>query len=160
MIQVTVPITISGITKLRLELEHLKMIERPKIIAAIAEARAHGDLKENSEYHAARERQSFIEGRIMEIETKLSNCQLIDISKIPNRGKVIFGSKVTLLNLKTKTQVTYQIVGVDEADVKENKISVTSPIARALIGKYIEDIIEVNAPEGSMKYEIVDVKYL
>ncbi|WP_211923590.1 transcription elongation factor GreA [Coxiella endosymbiont of Amblyomma nuttalli] len=160
VIQVTVPITISGITKLRLELEHLKMIERPKIIAAIAEARAHGDLKENSEYHAARERQSFIEGRIMEIETKLSNCQLIDISKIPNRGKVIFGSKVTLLNLKTKTQVTYQIVGVDEADVKENKISVTSPIARALIGKYIEDIIEVNAPEGSMKYEIVDVKYL
>lgn len=158
--QTIVPVTINGITKLRLELDHLKMVERPKIIAAIAEARAHGDLKENAEYHAARAHQSFVEGRIIEIETKLANCQIIDISQIPNEGKVIFGSTVTLLNLKTQTEVTYQIVGVDEANLKENKISVTSPAARALIGKYIEDVVEVNAPEGSMEYEIVDVEYL
>lgn len=155
-----VPITINGITKLRLELEHLKMVERPKIITAIAEARAHGDLKENAEYHAARERQSFLEGRIIEIEKKLANCQIIDISQIPNEEKVIFGSTVTLLNLKTQNQVTYQIVGVDEANLKENKISVTSPTARALIGKYIAEVVEVDAPEGSVQYEIMDVEYL
>lgn len=154
------PITINGITKLRLELEHLKIVERPKIIMAIAEARAHGDLKENAEYHAARERQSFLEGRIMEIEKTLENCQVIDISKVFNEGKVIFGSTVTLLNLKTQTQVTYQIVGIDEANLKENKISVTSPIARALIGKYAEEVVEVNTPLGSVKYEIVDVEHL
>lgn len=155
-----VPITINGITKLRLELEHLKMVERPKIITAIAEARAHGDLKENAEYHAARERQSFLEGRIIEIEKKLANCQIIDISQIPNEEKVIFGSTVTLLNLKTQNQVTYQIVGVDEANLKENKISVTSPTARALIGKYVAEVVEVDAPEGSVQYEIMDVEYL
>ena len=158
--QTMVPITINGITKLRLELEHLKMVERPKIIVAIAEARAHGDLRENAEYHAARERQSFLEGRIIEIEKKLANCQLIDISQVYNDGKVIFGSTVTLLNLKTYTQVTYQIVGVDEANLKENKISVTSPAARALIGKYVEEVVEVNTPKGSVKYKIMDVKYL
>ncbi|MFW0094444.1 MAG: transcription elongation factor GreA [Coxiella endosymbiont of Haemaphysalis qinghaiensis] len=155
-----VPITINGISKLRSELEFLKTIERPKAIAAIAEARAHGDLKENAEYHAARERQSFIEGRILEVEAKLADCQIIDISHIPNEGKVIFGATVTLLNLKTQTEVAYQIVGVDEANLKENKISISSPLARALIGKYIEDVVEVKIPKGKTEYEIMDVKYL
>ncbi|WP_267256854.1 transcription elongation factor GreA [Coxiella endosymbiont of Ornithodoros maritimus] len=158
--QTIIPITVNGVTKLRAELETLKTVERPKVIAAIAEARAHGDLKENAEYHAARERQGFIEGRILEIEAKLANCQIIDISQIPNEGKVIFGATVTLLNLETKTEVTYQIVGVDEANLKENKISISSPTARAMIGKYIEDVIEVTAPEGLVEYEIVDVEYL
>lgn len=160
MIQAIVPITINGIAKLRSELEFLKTIERPKIIAAIVEARAHGDLKENAEYHAAREHQSFIEGRILEIEAKLANCQVIDISHLPNEGKVIFGTTVTLLNLKTQTKVAYQIVGVDEVNLKESKISISSPLARALIGKYIEDVVEVKVPEGTTEYEIVDVKYL
>ncbi|MFW0079009.1 MAG: transcription elongation factor GreA [Coxiella endosymbiont of Haemaphysalis qinghaiensis] len=155
-----VPITINGISKLRSELEFLKTIERPKAIAAIAEARAHGDLKENAEYHAARERQSFIEGRILEVEAKLADCQIIDISHIPNEGKVIFGATVTLLSLKTQTEVAYQIVGVDEANLKENKISISSPLARALIGKYIEDVVEVKIPKGKTEYEIMDVKYL
>ncbi|MBT8506756.1 transcription elongation factor GreA [Coxiella-like endosymbiont of Rhipicephalus sanguineus] len=158
--QMIVPITINGIAKLRSELEFLKTVERPNIISAIAEARAHGDLKENAEYHAARERQSFVEGRILEIETKLANCQIIDISHIPNEGKVIFGATVTLLNLKTQTEVTYQIVGVDESNLKENKISISSPLARALIGKYIEDVVEVETPEGITEYQIVDVEYL
>lgn len=160
MMQMIVPITINGIAKLRSELEFLKTVERPNIISAIAEARAHGDLKENAEYHAARERQSFVEGRILEIETKLANCQIIDISHIPNEGKVIFGATVTLLNLKTQTEVTYQIVGVDESNLKENKISISSPLARALIGKYIEDVVEVETPEGITEYQIVDVEYL
>ena len=160
MMQAIVPITINGITKLRSELEVLKTVERPKTIAAIAEARAHGDLKENAEYHAAREHQSFIEGRILEIETKLSNCQVIDISQLPNEGKVIFGAMVTLLNLKTQIEVTYQIVGVDEVNLKESKISISSPLARALIGKYIKDIVEVKVPEGTTEYEIMDVEYL
>lgn len=125
--QTIIPITVNGVTKLRTELETLKTVERPKVIAAIAEARAHGDLKENAEYHAARERQGFIEGRILEIEAKLANCQIIDISQIPNEGKVIFGATVTLLNLETQTEVTYQIMGVDEANLKENKISISSP---------------------------------
>lgn len=132
--QTIIPITVNGVTKLRTELETLKTVERPKVIAAIAEARAHGDLKENAEYHAARERQGFIEGRILEIEAKLANCQIIDISQIPNEGKVIFGATVTLLNLETQTEVTYQIMGVDEANLKENKISISSPTARAMIG--------------------------
>lgn len=160
MMRTIVPITINGISKLRSELEFLKTIERPKTIAAIAEARAHGDLKENAEYHAARERQSFIEGRILEVEAKLADCQIIDISHIPNEGKVIFGATVTLLNLKTQTEVAYQIVGVDEANLKENKISISSPLARALIGKYIEDVVEVEIPKGKTEYEIMDVKYL
>ncbi|ABX79075.1 transcription elongation factor GreA [Coxiella burnetii] len=158
--QTIIPITVNGVTKLRTELETLKTVERPKVIAAIAEARAHGDLKENAEYHAARERQGFIEGRILEIEAKLANCQIIDISQIPNEGKVIFGATVTLLNLETQTEVTYQIMGVDEANLKENKISISSPTARAMIGKYIEDVIEVTTPEGPVEYEIVDVEYL
>lgn len=155
-----IPITVNGIAKLRSELEFLKTIERPKIIAAIAEARAHGDLKENAEYHAARERQSFIEGRILEVEAKLADCQIIDILHIPNEGKVIFGATVTVLNLKTQTEATYQIVGEDEANLKEKKISISSPLARALIGKYIKDIVSVEIPKGITEYEIVDVKYL
>ena len=158
--QTIIPITVNGVAKLRTELEVLKTVERPKVIADIAEARAHGDLKENAEYHAARERQGFIEGRILEIEAKLANCQIIDISKIPNKGKVIFGARVTLLNLETQTEVTYQIVGIDEANLKKNKISISSPTARAMIGKYIEDVIEVTTPEGPVEYEIVDVEYL
>lgn len=157
--QTTVPITKNGVAKLRSELEFLKTVERPNIIEAIAEARAHGDLKENAEYHAARERQSFVEGRILEIETKLAHCQVIDISQLPNEGKVIFGATVTLLNSKVKTEVTYQIVGVDESNLKENKISISSPLARALIGKYVDDVVEVETPEGITEYEIVDVEY-
>ena len=158
--QLVIPMTINGVSKLRSELGMLKTVDRPKIITAITEARAHGDLKENAEYHAAREQQSFIEGRILEIETKLAHCQLIDITKIPNEGKVIFGSTVTLLNLNLQTEVAYQIVGVDEANLKENKISISSPLARAMIGKYIKDVIRVKTPEGLMEYEIVDVTYL
>ncbi|WP_423063773.1 transcription elongation factor GreA [Candidiatus Paracoxiella cheracis] len=158
--QSILPITANGVKKLRSELERLKNIERPRIITAIAEARAHGDLKENAEYHAAREQQGFVEGRIQDIETKLSNCHVIDISQIPNEGKVIFGSTVTLLNLNSQNEVTYQIVGEDEADIKENKISVTSPIARELIGKFIEDVVEVTTPKGADEYEIVDVQYV
>lgn len=160
MMRAIVPITVKGIANLRSELEFLKTVERPKIITAIAEARAHGDLKENAEYHAARERQSFIEGRILEIESKLAHCQIIDISHIPNEGKVIFGATVTLLNLKTQTEVVYQIVGVDEINLKESKISISAPLARALIGKYIEDVIEVKTPEGTAEYEILNVEYL
>ncbi len=155
-----VPITINGVKKLRSELEFLKTVERPRIIAAIAEARAHGDLKENAEYHAAREQQSFAEGRIHDIETKLGNCHIIDVTQIPNEGRVVFGATVTLLNLETQTEVTYQIVGEEEADIKENRISVTSPTSRALVGKYIEDVVEVNTPKGTVQYEIVDVEYL
>lgn len=153
------PITINGVNKLRAELEFLKTVERPRIIAAIAEARAHGDLKENAEYHAAREQQSFIEGRIHDIEAKLGNCHIIDVTQMPNEGKVIFGATVTLLNLDTQTEVIYQIVGEEEADLKENKISVTSPTSRALVGKYVEDVVEVTTPQGKVTYEIVDVEY-
>ncbi|AJC50511.1 transcription elongation factor GreA [Coxiella endosymbiont of Amblyomma americanum] len=158
--RIIVPITKNGMAKLRSELEFLKTVERPRVIAAITEARSHGDLRENAEYHAAKEHQSFIEGRILEIEAKLSNCQIIDITHIPNDGKVIFGATVTLLNLNTKNTVIYQIVGVDEAILKENKISILSPLARALIGKYVEDVVEVKAPKGITKYEIVSVTYL
>lgn len=158
--QTIFPITINGVNKLRAELEHLKTVERPRIINAIAEARAHGDLKENAEYHAAREQQSFVEGRIRDIEAKLSNCHVIDITQMPNEGKVIFGATVTLLNLDTQTEMIYQIVSEEESDIKNNKISVTSPLVRAMIGKYIEDVIEVQAPQGIVTYEIVDVQYV
>lgn len=158
--QVIVPITVQGVAKLREELRQLKSVERPRVIAAIAEAREHGDLKENAEYHAAREQQAFLEGRISDIETKLANCHVIDVSQMPNEGKVIFGATVTLLNLDTQTEITYQIVGEDEANIKQNKISVTSPIARALVGKYIEDVVEVQTPKGEINYEIVDVDYV
>ncbi len=154
-----VPMTVAGEKRLREELDDLKKVQRPKIIEAISEARAHGDLKENAEYHAAREQQGFIEGRIQEIEAKLSLAEVIDISKIPNEGKVIFGSTVTISNVENGEEVTYTIVGEDEADLKQNKISVTSPIARALVGKMIDDEAIVHAPQGELSYEIVNVDY-
>lgn len=155
-----VPMTVLGAEMLREELQRLKSVERPRIINAIAEARAHGDLKENAEYHAAREQQSFTEGRILEIEGKLSAAQVIDVTQIENTGKVIFGTTVTLAKAGNQTAVTYKIVGEDESDIKENKISVTSPIARALIGKYEGDVVEVRTPEGATEYEIVEVHYV
>ena len=155
-----VPMTVEGERKLRAELEHLKTVERPRIINAIVEARAHGDLKENAEYHAAREQQSFCEGRIKEIEGKLADSEIIDISKIPNTGKVIFGATVSLYNLETEKSVTYQIVGEDEADVRNGRISVTSPIARAMMGKSEGDEIVVKAPSGDIAYEVEKVQHL
>ncbi len=152
-----VPMTVMGANLLREELQRLKTVDRPRVIDAIAEARKHGDLKENAEYHAAREQQGFIEGRILEIEAKLSTAQIIDVKQIENTGKVIFGTTVTLLNVKTDESVTYKIVGEDEADIKLTKISVSSPIARAMIGKQVGEVIEVRAPEGVLEYEIVDV---
>lgn len=154
------PMTRRGAEKLREELNHLKGQERPKVIEAIAEAREHGDLKENAEYHAAREQQGFIEGRIAEIEAKLSHARIIDVSEMKNDGRVIFGSTVVLLNLEDEKQVKYQIVGDDEADVKEERISVSSPIARACIGKMEGDEITVQAPGGEIDYEILEVKYV
>ena len=151
--------TVLGAEMLREELQRLKMTERPKIIAAIAEARAHGDLKENAEYHAAREQQSFVEGRIIEIEGKLSTAQVIDVSQIENTGKVIFGTTVKLINLQSNQEVQYTIVGEDEADIEQNKISVTSPLARAMIGKYEGDTIQVQAPEGVIEYELLEVTH-
>jgi transcription elongation factor GreA len=154
-----IPMTVLGEQKLKDELHRLKATDRPRVIAAIAEARAHGDLKENAEYHAAREQQSFMEGRIQEIEGKLSFAQVIDITKIENSGKVIFGVTVQLTNVDTEQTVSYQIVGEDEADIQATKISVTSPLARALIGKYEGDVVEVNAPDGIIRYEIVDIEH-
>jgi transcription elongation factor GreA len=153
------PMTVGGESALREELDRLKKQDRPKVIAAIAEAREHGDLKENAEYHAAREQQGFIEGRIQDIEAKLSNAQVIDISKIAAADKVIFGSTVTILNVETDASVSYTIVGDDEADVKSNKISYQSPIARALIGKEIGDMVVVRTPGGEVEYEIDEVVY-
>lgn len=154
-----VPMTVAGEKSLREELNHLKGEARPRVIASIAEAREHGDLKENAEYHAAREQQGFIEGRIQEIESKLSVAQVIDITKLPNTGKVIFGVTVSLLNLDTDASVTYRIVGEDEADIKSGRISVTSPIARALIGKEEGDVAVVKTPGGDVEYEIESVEY-
>lgn len=154
------PMTIAGEAALREELQNLKSVVRPRIIQSIAEARAHGDLKENAEYHAAREQQSFCEGRIQEIEGKLGNARIIDITKIPCTGKVIFGVTVDLINCENDAEVTYKIVGEDEADVKQNRISVTSPIARALIGKEVGDVVVVKAPSGDIEYEIDDVKHI
>ncbi len=155
-----VPMTVSGEQALRDELERLKKVERPRITAAIAEAREHGDLKENAEYHAAREQQSFNEGRIMEIEGKLANAQVIDITAIPRSGKVIFGTTVDLVNAETGDTVTYRIVGDDEANVKNNLISVSSPIARAIIGKEEGDVVVVRAPGGDVEYEIDRVRHI
>ncbi len=155
-----VPLTVKGANKLREELDELKNVLRPKIIAAISEAREHGDLKENAEYHAAREQQSFTEGRIADIEGKLSNAQIIDITKIDANGKVIFGATVEIEDLDTEDVVTYQIVGVDEADIKQGRISVGSPIARSLIGKEVEDVVTVKAPGGEKEYEILSIKYI
>ena len=154
------PMTLAGETALRQELDRLKKVERPRIVQAIAEAREHGDLKENAEYHAAREQQSFAEGRIMEIEGKLGNIQVIDITAIPKTGRVIFGTTVELINLETDATVKYRIVGEDEADVKNNLISVGSPIARALIGKEEGDVVIVKAPSGDIEYEIDQVHHI
>ena len=154
-----IPMTKSGESSLRDELQRLKQVERPRIVAAIAEAREHGDLKENAEYHAAREQQGFCEGRIKDIEAKLSHAQVIDVTQIENTGKVIFGVTVTLINLETDQSVTYQIVGEDEADVKNGKISVTSPIARGLIGKEEGDEVSVTTPSGVVEYEIDSVEH-
>ena len=154
------PITVSGLNDLKSELRELKNIQRPKIVEAIAEARSHGDLKENAEYHAAREQQSFCEGRIQEIEGKLADAEIIDVKSIPATGKVIFGTTVTLYNIDTEASVTYQIVGEDEADVKNSKISVGSPISRAMMGKEEGDEITVNAPGGEVLYEIEKVEHL
>lgn len=155
-----VPMTKTGALSLRQELERLKTVERPRIIAAIAEAREHGDLKENAEYHAAREQQGFAEGRIKEIEAKLSNSQVIDVTAIENVGKVIFGVTVEIENMDTEETITYQIVGEDEADLKHKKISVSSPIARALIGKFEGDLVNVTVPGGTVEYEILEVQHI
>jgi len=155
-----VPLTVTGANKLREELEELKTVIRPRIIAAIAEAREHGDLKENAEYHAAREQQSFAEGRIAEIEAKLSNAQVIDVTKLDPNGKVVFGATVEIEDLDTEKRVVYQIVGEDEANIKEGRISIGSPIARALIGKEAEDVVTVKAPGGNVEYEIISIQYI
>ncbi|HEY9151096.1 MAG: transcription elongation factor GreA [Gammaproteobacteria bacterium] len=154
-----VPLTVRGADKLRAELQRLKTVDRPKVIEAIAEARAHGDLKENAEYHAAREQQSFIEGRIKEIDGKLSNAQIIDLSTVDAGGKVIFGATVELMDEDTEEEITYQIVGEDEADIKAGLISVNSPIARALIGKMEGDPVQVQVPNGAKNFEIIAVRY-
>ncbi|MGE6107049.1 transcription elongation factor GreA [Aeromonas sobria] len=154
------PMTVRGAEKLRKELEYLKSELRPQIIEAIADAREHGDLKENAEYHAAREQQGFCEGRIQEIEAKLSNAQVIDVTKIANNGRIIFGATVNLLKSETEEEVTYRIVGDDEADIKQNLISVNSPIARALIGKEVDDVAIVKTPAGDVEYEVLSVDYL
>jgi transcription elongation factor GreA len=152
------PMTVYGAEKLRAELTELKSVQRPRVIQAIADAREHGDLKENAEYHAAREQQSFIEGRIQEIEGKISNAQIIDPRTLSG-NKVLFSATVDLLDLEADKEVTYQIVGEDEADIKQGKISVTSPIARALIGKEVDDVAVFQAPGGEKEYEIVAVRF-
>ncbi|WP_019218119.1 transcription elongation factor GreA [Legionella tunisiensis] len=153
------PMTVQGAEALKNELQRLKSIERPRIIEAIATAREHGDLKENAEYHAAREQQSFNEGRIQELEAKLSNAQIVDLSKVTNNGKVVFGAVVTVCHLQTDAELAYQIVGEDEADIKVNKISYSSPIGRALIGKQVDDTVTVETPGGLVEYEIIAVDY-
>lgn len=153
------PMTKQGHDALQAELQQLKTVDRPRISAAIAEARAHGDLKENAEYHAAREQQGFTEGRIQDIEAKLSNAQVIDVTTMPKTGKVIFGVTVDIVNCDTDETKTYQIVGDDEADIKNNKISVNSPIARGLIGKEEGDTVGIQTPGGVVEYEIVEVRY-
>lgn len=156
----TTPLTVKGAEKLKKQLHELKTVERPRITKAIAEARAHGDLSENAEYHAAREQQSFTEGRINSIESTLADAQIIDVSKLEADGRVVFGATVALMNLDNNNEVSYQIVGEEEADIKEKQISITSPIARALIGKAESDVVEVNAPGGVVEYEILEVKYI
>jgi transcription elongation factor GreA len=155
-----VPLTVKGAEKLRAELEELKTVVRPRIIASIATARAHGDLKENAEYHDAREQQSFAEGRIGEIEGKLSNAQVIDVTKLDANGKVVFGATVEIEDVDLEKRVVYQIVGEDEASIKDGRISIGSPIARALIGKEVGDVVTVKAPAGNVEYEILSVEYI
>jgi len=154
------PITVRGAEALRAELKELKSVKRPRVIEAIAEARAHGDLKENAEYHAAKEQQSFIEGRIAAIDSKMAGADIIDVTKLNAGGKVVFGATVALVNVETDDEVTYQIVGEDEADVKLNRISINSPIARSMIGKMVDDVAVVKAPGGTIEYEILSVKYV
>ena len=153
------PITAKGSLELREQLKGFKTVDRPRISAAIAEARAHGDLSENAEYHAAREQQSFLEGRIGMIESALADAQIIDVTTLNANGKVVFGATVDLVNVENDEKVTYQIVGEVEADIEKSLISVTSPIARALIGKEVDDVVEVNAPSGIIEYEILEVRY-
>ncbi|CAH9051261.1 Transcription elongation factor GreA [Pseudoalteromonas holothuriae] len=156
----SIPMTVRGEQLLRDELNHLKSVVRPQIVADIADAREHGDLKENAEYHAAREQQGFCEGRIQEIEAKLSTSQVIDVTKIENNGKVIFGTTVTICNVDTDEELKYRIVGDDEADIKSNLISVNSPIARGLIGKELDDTANIQTPNGAVEFEIIEVEYL
>ncbi|OZI14807.1 transcription elongation factor GreA [Sodalis-like symbiont of Philaenus spumarius] len=155
-----IPMTLRGAEKLREELEHLKSVRRPEIIRSIAEAREQGDLKENAEYHAAREQQGFCEGRIQEIEAKLANAQVIDVTKLAPRGRVIFGATVSVENLDSEETQKYRIVGDDEADFKQNLISINSPIARGLVGKEEGDIVVIKTPGGEVEYEILKVDYL
>ena len=155
-----IPMTSEGAERLKQELHNLKKVERPRVVQAIAEAREHGDLKENAEYHAAREQQGFIEGRIQEIEGKLSQAQVIDITSIPEGDKVIFGATVTIINVETDEAQHYKIVGDDEADIKQRKISYQSPIARALIGKEVGDVVRVATPGGEVEYEIDQVEHI
>lgn len=154
------PLTVAGCERLKEELKDLKMVRRPAVIDAIATAREHGDLKENAEYHAAREEQGFIEGRIKQLESAISNSQIIDVTKLPNQGRVVFGCTVDLIDAETEEEVTYQIVGDIEADISQNRIAISSPIARALIGKEVEEEITFEAPGGVKEYVIEDVKYI
>ena len=154
-----IPLTLNGAEKLREELHRLKTVDRPNVVAAIAEARSHGDLSENAEYDAAKERQGFIEGRIQEVEGKLGNAQIIDPKALDADGRVVFGATVDIEDQDSGDPVTYQIVGEDEADIKEGKISINSPIARALIGKFAGDVAQVQAPGGLREYEVLDVRY-
>ena len=156
----TIPLTVRGAERLQAELQRLKHVDRPAVINAIAEARSHGDLSENAEYDAARERQGFIEGRIAELDGTLSNAQLIEPSTIEADGRVVFGATIEIEDLELGTKVTYQIVGDVEADIRSNLISVSSPVARALIGKYECDVVEVKSPSGAREYEIISIKYL
>jgi len=154
-----VPLTVVGAEKLKEELHRLKTVDRPRVIQAIAEARAHGDLSENAEYHAAKEQQSFIEGRIAEVDSKLSNAQIIDPKTVNAEGRVVFGATVKLMDEDSGTEMTYQIVGDDEADIARGMVSISSPIARALIGKESGESVEVRVPDGTRNYEILDVSY-
>jgi transcription elongation factor GreA len=154
------PMTVRGAEKLKEELHKLKTVDRQRITKAIAEARAHGDLSENAEYHAAREQQSFAEGRVNTIESALADARIIDVTTVDAEGRVVFGATVKLLNIDTDAEVTYQIVGEEEADINEGLISITSPIARALIGKQQDDAVDVNAPSGVIEYEVLEVKYI
>lgn len=155
-----VPMTVTGAEKLNAELTRLKTVERPRIIQAISEARSHGDLSENAEYHAAKEQQSFVEGRIKELEHQLANAQVIDPKTVKANGKVVFGATLNLLDERSGQEVTYQIVGEHEADIAQGKLSVASPIARALIGKEQGEVVEVRVPDGVRQYEILDIRYI
>ena len=154
------PVTVKGLENLKTELENLKNVQRPKVVAAIAEARSHGDLKENAEYHAAKEQQGLIEGRVLTINDLIARANVIDVTKIENNGKVIFGSTVRVKDLRTSKKISYRLVGQDEADIKKNLIFYRSPIGKALIGKNRDDMVAVNTPSGERNFEIMDVEYI